>query len=674
MSLPTGPSPSQDAPSPRRVLLESPLASAGWIRSRRQQRQRDKHIRGLRWIALLGTMLLHTLFLAVFVLGPPYDWHPPPSVPDEYLQVRLIDADELLPRPPPVPGTLPKQVGPRHQGRAATAAAAPTSELLPAAQPASRPRTAARSLPMSRAQPPARVPPTPPVVAARQPPASTPAPALPSMPQLQPVPIAEHMPDIAVVTPTLQPSPPPKFQPQTARPIREEGQQPVPPPASLALPEVPSTVPPAVTTPMLAVRVEVPRTSAPSNTSVVRAQAMPAPPASDMQRVPLPAPLAPAVNLQAQVQVSMPVAATDLQRVQEPALAVAQAPLQAVPIPSMDAVRIAAQTAGVKVSAPDAAAAQSTQAIPRVVVAASPAPVADKPAPAPGATLPTAAAAASSIPVVTPAAPDAQAGERTAATSAVATPADISAAPDATPQGQDDAVLGAPASKSVSASDSRPGAAPAQNARAPSLGFPDARSSGELAGRSGAQQPGAARGERRGTPGSYIQLKPSGDMEVMQRSAPNIGYKPTRFEGDWTPYGESSIDTALRRAVEKTTVEHTFHLPRGIRFKCVLMPLVPMSLGGCGAADPPPAPVAAKVYDRLHMAPANPVAVPTPVVDTAPATMPTIKLDNAAQCAAARISGGPPPPNCAATVKSLSPARDPAAASSSWLPVSDQFH
>ena len=132
-------------------------------------------------------------------------------------------------------------------------------------------------------------------------------------------------------------------------------------------------------------------------------------------------------------------------------------------------------------------------------------------------------------------------------------------------------------------------------------------------------------------------MKPRGDTEVMHRSTPNIGYKPTRFEGEWTPYGESSIDTALRRAVEKTTVEHTFHLPRGIRVKCAVKPLLPIALFGCANPDPPPAPVASKLYDRLHLAPANPVAAPTPVADTAPAPAPPLKLDNAAECAAPRL-------------------------------------
>src|SRR6185312_2400586 len=84
-------------------------------------------------------------------------------------------------------------------------------------------------------------------------------------------------------------------------------------------------------------------------------------------------------------------------------------------------------------------------------------------------------------------------------------------------------------------------------------------------GQPGGNQPGAEQGEKQGALGSYVQLKPRGDTAIMSHGTPNIGYTPTRFEQDWAPEGESSIDTALRRAVEKTTVSHTFRLPRGVR-------------------------------------------------------------------------------------------------------------
>lgn len=646
MALPTDPNPLELPPSPRRVLMESPLATAGWIRLRRQQRGRRASVRGQHWFALLGTVLMHVLFLAIFVLGPPYDWEPPPDAPEQYLQVRLIDADELSPPPPPpVPGTLPRQRGPRHQGRATTAAA-------PGTQRAGRssPRIAA-SAPLHGVTPP--------------PPVNLPVPA--ALPQLQPVPLADQLPGVTVAMPTLQPPVPPKFQPKPVRAVREEGRQPVLPPTSLALPEVPAAAPPPVLPPSVALRVEPSRMDAPA--SALRVQ-QPAAPVPALQPVPVPTPPVPAVKLQAQLHVPTPVVPRDLPRVQAPVLDVAEAPPQAIPVPPVAAVRVAAPPATVKVAVPETTAKQSVpvatpvaEAPPAVQVAAAPV------SPPPIESTPPAAAPAS-VPVAQAAAR----AKQMATASAASTQPDASTAPNATPQGRDDAILGPPAA--TSAPGVAVGATSARASGAPSGPPTAAHAQGpsQLAGQTGGNQPGVAQGERSGTPGGYIQLKPHGDTAIMRHSAPNIGYQPTRFEGDWTPYGESSIDTALRRAVEKTTVEHTFHLPRGIRVKCVVMPLLPMALGGCGGADPPPVPVATKVYDRLHLAPANPVAAPTPAATTAPASAAPLKLDNAAECAAARITGGPPPPNCAGAVPSLAPPRAPAATSSSWVPASDQFH
>lgn len=661
--------------SPRRVLMESPLANAGWIRSRRQQREHGGSRRGQHWIALLGTLLMHMLFLAIFVLGPPYDWQPPPSGPEQYLHVRLIDADELLPPPPPpppVPSTLPRQVGPRHQGRAATAAGV-TRSRAPGAQQAAQPdRSSVPSSPSRSAAPPPPAAPTLQAVAVPPPPVSLPTPA--PMVQLPPVPLAGQPPAVAVAMPSRQPPTPPEFQPEAVRPVREEGQQPILPPASLALPEIPAATLPPVLQPTIALRVEAPQVDAPVSTSALRAQVPAAPPVPDLQPVPLPAQVAPAVNLQAQLSVPAPLAARELPQVQAPIPNVAEARLQAVPVPSVDAVRVTTHAAAVKIAVPDTIVEQSSRVITPVAVEPPAALAATAPS-QPSAQAPPATVAAPA-PAAEPAAEAVVPAEQTAATPAASTPPDISTAPEASPQGRDDAVLGPPAAAVTSPSGTAPGAtaASAVSTQSDQPGVEHGQGSGQLAGQVGENRPGAAQGERSGKPGSYIQLKPRGDTEVMNRSAPNIGYKPTRFEGDWTPYGESSIDTALRRAVEKTTVEHTFHLPRGIRLKCVLMPLMPVSLVGCGGADPPPAPVDAKVYDRLHLAPANPAAAPTPVDDSAPAPAPALKLDNAAECATARLSGGPPPPNCADTVPRLAPVFAPAPTSSSWVPVSDQFH
>jgi hypothetical protein len=672
MSLPTDPAAPELPLSPRRVLMESPLAVAGWIRSRRLQREGSVTMRGQRWIALFGTLLMHMVFLAIFVLGPPYDWQPPQREPEQYLQVRLIDADELPP-PPPAPGALPKQLGPRHQGLAATAAATTPSRTPGAGRTARPERSAAASAPLAPARPSPQAAPVRRPVAAPLPSVSLPTPA--PMPQLQPVPLAGQPPSVALAMPSLQPPAPPKFQPHPVRPVRDEGQQPVLPPPSLALPEVPAATLPPVMTPSIALRVEPPRMDTPASVSALRAQVPAAPPVPDMQPVPLPAQLAPTVELQAPLSVPAPVAARDVPRVQAPALKVAEAQLQAVPVPAVDAVRVSTRPAAVKITVPDATVEQRTPAITQVVAPPAAPPTAAVPALPPPTPLPPPVAVPTPVPATAPATHETAQVERPTSAPAATEP-DVSTAPDATPQGRDDAVLGPPAATATSTPGAATGAASARAAGAPlaqATGDHE-QGPGKLAGQTGGKQPGAAQGERSGAPGDYIQLKPRGDTEVMHRSTPNIGYKPTRFEGEWTPYGESSIDTALRRAVEKTTVEHTFHLPRGIRVKCAVKPLLPIALFGCANPDPPPAPVASKVYDRLHLAPANPVAAPTPVADIAPAPAPTLKLDNAAECAVARLSGGPPPPDCADTTSPVAPVRAPASTSSSWVPASDQFH
>jgi hypothetical protein len=51
-----------------------------------------------------------------------------------------------------------------------------------------------------------------------------------------------------------------------------------------------------------------------------------------------------------------------------------------------------------------------------------------------------------------------------------------------------------------------------------------------------------------------------------------------------------------------------------------------------------------------------------------------VKVDNGAECAAARITGGPPPPGCETETLPTVKATVPASPSSSWVPPSDQFH
>ena len=152
-------------------------------------------------------------------------------------------------------------------------------------------------------------------------------------------------------------------------------------------------------------------------------------------------------------------------------------------------------------------------------------------------------------------------------------------------------------------------------------------------------------------------------------------YHPTVFDKYWTPKGESSVDTALRHAVEKTTVKHTFNLPQGVRIECMVMPLLPSSLFGCHNPDPPAAPLPQKMYDRLNLPSANP-SIPTAPAVAASKQAPAapVALDNSAECAAARVSGGPLPADCASSTSPVKTLHLPAPASSSWVPASDQFH
>ena len=101
------------------------------------------------------------------------------------------------------------------------------------------------------------------------------------------------------------------------------------------------------------------------------------------------------------------------------------------------------------------------------------------------------------------------------------------------------------------------------------------------------------------TPG-YVQRMPQGDARIMQQDSP-IKYQPTRFAGDWNR-GGSSIDHALTKLVDKTTVKKTIRLPGGIRIHCAVA--LAMLAGGC-AGDPPRQPSAKDGDERLNMAPAS---------------------------------------------------------------------
>jgi len=95
----------------------------------------------------------------------------------------------------------------------------------------------------------------------------------------------------------------------------------------------------------------------------------------------------------------------------------------------------------------------------------------------------------------------------------------------------------------------------------------------------------------------YVQRMPQGDTRIMQ-DRDVVKYQSTRFNGDWI--GGNPVDRALQKAVDKTTVTHTFNLPGGVRIHCGVS--LAMLAGGCGG-DPPPPPSAKDGDERLNMAP-----------------------------------------------------------------------
>jgi len=471
-----------------------------------------------------------------------------------------------------------------------------------------------------------------------------------------------------VTLPTLavQPPVPPKFQPEAVRKPQLEGNRPMPPPPSLALPEVPPQAAPPITVSSIALATEVPKSSAPASVTPARAQLPAAPPVPELQPVPLPAQPSPSVNMQAQLSVPTPTVPIEKPQVQAPAVEVAEAELEAVPLAPPAPAQVEPQAPSAKVEVAKAAQQTDVQpSIERPQLSAPPA-VAAATAPAPPATSPPTES------------PSPAATEQVASSPAEGNSGhDVSRAPDATPQGSDlatpgkpEGVVAAPESASTGMAAAqpvvRPGSEQGRNGKQPGRDQPGQ-------GRPGGEQPGAEEGKPQGALGSYVQLKPRGDTEIMRHGTPNIGYKPTRFEQDWAPEGESSIDTALRRAVEKTTVSHTFRLPRGVRVECAVKPLLPIALLGCANPDPPAKPVDSQVYERLHLAPANPVATPAPAASRA-APAPMVSFDNSAECAAARVAGGPPPPGCEGITLPVKPAAPAPTSSTSWVPASDQFH
>ncbi|WP_460875147.1 hypothetical protein [Rhodanobacter koreensis] len=662
MPLPPPDQPAAGPPAshPSRTILSSPLAAAtraGIYRRRRRERP------GERWprvFAAVGTLLVHLVFLFSFVLGPAYEVKPPRESKEQFLQVRLIEAPE--PPPPPL-GTPPKELGPRHQGSASRAVSVSRRSTSMQAVVTAQAAVPASASPVV-AQTTKSGAPTPRPVASPPPPVSLPRPA--PAPSLQPITQAGVPPTVSLPTPVLQPPVPPKFQPEPVRRPQLEGTRPLPPPPSLALPTRAVSAMPPITVSNIALNTTVPKADTPASVTPVRAEVPATPPVPEPQPITLPAQPLPTVNLQPRLSVPAASVPREQPKLQAAKIDVAEPELAVVPPAPVAPAQVQVHAPSVKVeSAQKASASIPLSPIERPQISAPPAVTVTTVTPSP---------ATASTPSESPAPTASGQPAATSSPGHTGTERDVSTAPNATPQGSDTAIPGEPNGvAAVPESEGHHAHGPQPTPGQGNASGTGGKESGT--GQAGGNQPGAAKGARQGSPNGYVQLKPSGDTQIMGHGTPNIGYQPTRFDADWTPEDESSVDTALRHAVEKTTVAHTFHLPRGIRVECKVVPLLPMALFGCGNPDPPPAPVAAKVYDRLHLAPANPVAAPTPSPATSTVASATpIHLDNSVQCAEARVAGGPPPPGCEGITLPVKLAHPSTSSSTSWVPASDQFH
>ncbi|TCI07432.1 hypothetical protein EZM97_30195 [Dyella soli] len=136
---------------------------------------------------------------------------------------------------------------------------------------------------------------------------------------------------------------------------------------------------------------------------------------------------------------------------------------------------------------------------------------------------------------------------------------------------------------------------PPAPAPVPAAPLYDASGQPRLPSASSASEPPAA---------SYVQRTPQGDARLMQHDSV-VHYQPTRFDKDWQKGGGSSVDDALKRAVDSSTVTHTFHIAPGVRLHCAIS--FAALAGGCGG-DPPPAPPSKDGDVRLNMAPASALA------------------------------------------------------------------
>lgn len=419
------------------------------------------------------------------------------------------------------------------------------------------------------------------------PPAVT-APAIEVQPLPPPV-ISLQQPKPEIATPPGVPQPPQR--PQASPPLPDMPTPQAPPPPRIVLEPSKMAVPPP---PIEVAQIEV---------STV--------PSTRLQPVPVVAPIqseqVAAPQLDVVVDAPLPASLQPVTRSVEIPLTPAVAP---VPLPNVAPPEVTLDSAPPPPSVPLSVPQPTPLVHAQIAVTSPPVQVAVTPASTPA----MQAAQASPTPAATPStAADAQADSNAAEPSTA-----DSAAP-------------------TSAADNTPWA----NANDQFGKLPSTAKNGRLAPRQG-QGKGAGKGKQGDLAGSYIQLYPRGNSDVMGRSSNQLGYTPTIFDQYWAPDNEDALTSWLRHIVEKLTVKHTFDLGRGIHVHCALGPMAVFL--GCGG-DPPPPPSVKSGDPRLNLAPANPLVPNLEPPTSAPSSAPQSTHDQVA-CSMARVAGAPPPPGC----------------------------
>lgn len=632
---------------------------------RRQLRQRPSPS-GRRIAGWVGTLLIHLVFLFGMILGPAYNVLPPP--PDDLdnpdaLQVRLIDKPP--PPVPPVRGTPSKAPVAKAKQATSKSVASRASRGSHAAATASAnkalPAIAVPAAPPPQVKPDVKVTAPPPSVqAVAEKPLVQPT-APPQQPDLEKVPLPTPAPpDLAVDTPKPTVVPP-RFQPEPVRKAQMEGTAPMPPPASLSLPPIPSSQPAVTPTPP---QITAEKTT-PVPTTTMTLASVPRPEVQESSAPPTPQDTPLPAIAQEPTAPPAPQVTTDLPRPVPPKVAVetvrapavqADAELEAVPLPDA--------SAKANLSAPVADVSRPAIQAPAVTPGELQRPVAgEDTAPAPPGQAPG----------------DNAAGEATAQAQNEQgkAAADNSVAPS---KGEPGAPSAAGESTAANAGTNTPGAAADTGKPGAAKGADEGE---RLTGANGTSQRAdgveGGQGDKTGQVGAYVELKPRGNVTPQNGAHVHIDYKATRFDGAWTPKGESSVDTALRHGVEATTVKFTVPLPRGVRINCTAGPgasggamkqAISLFTLGCGG-DPPPKPSEPDKLVKNQTMASKPLADNLPPANATTVAAAPQPIDNTAFCTTARVAGGPLPPGCEPTIKINVQAAPQA--NGSWVPASDQF-